>query len=120
MNAIGHHAPDIEIGCVVDTYLRIERVLWNEVSCILLLRESLDGKFPVEIGHHNGVIPGVLCSVNHDDITITDSGILHGVTRDSDIKRGRGVSNHQFIQVKRRFNIIVSGRGESARDAPKK
>jgi hypothetical protein len=114
MNAIGYHAPDGKIGCVGDLYWLIEGVFWNKVKRPISLRKPFDRKFSVQVDEDNGVMPGLPGSINHDDITITDSGVLHGVTGDSDIKCSRRVSNHEFIQVKRCLDIIVGWRGEAA------
>ena len=120
MNAIGDHAPDGKIACPGDRYGWIEGVFWHEVEGTIALSEPFHRKFSVQVGNDNGVLPGLPGSINHDDITITDSGVLHGVTGDSDVKGGRRVSNDEFIQVKRGLDIIVSWRGEAAGDVPKK
>ena len=114
MNAIGDHAPDGKIGGVGDLYWLIEGVFWNKVKRTIPLRKPFHRKFPVQVGNDDGVMPRLPGSINHDDITMTDSGVHHGVAGDSDIKGGRRVSNHELIQVKRRLDIIVGWRGEAA------
>lgn len=118
MNDPAHHANDFERL----TFLGDDRL----ITCSLVLRaqpdgvpalvEPFNGKAVIQLGDDNVPVPRLLGEIHHQHVAVPDTGIHHRVALSLYEIGGRGIGDHQLIEVDGFLLVALCGRREASLD----
>ena len=79
--------------------------------------QPLEGQFTVHRGHHDRTgfdLPG---TVDHQQITVADTGADHRIALDTQEEGRRRVPNHVLVEIDGTFEVIIGGRRNAGGNA---
>ena len=107
----GDDAPQLGI---VRANVRIGRIVGGENGARPGHGKVLDGELAVQHGDHDVTGLGDDTAVNHEQVAVEDSGVLHGLALRPDEERRGWPSNQMMVQIEFALYVIV-GRAREAR-----
>ena len=119
-NTAGHHAPDQQLLVGRDGDNGVAGISRAELDQPALLEEAFDGQLAVQDRDDDIVVLRLQRAVHDQEVTIVQSGALHGVAGQADIERGGWVMDQELMKVEVAVQVIVGGRRESSRDLRQK
>jgi len=120
MNHGGHNPPDIQLHLGGHFDWGKMDVLRHEIQPPALLDDPLYRQLSVNCGNDDPVIIRLQGPVHNKDVPGMNTGIDHGIPRDPDKKRRRGIPHQKLVEVQLPVNIIIRGEGKPAGIATRK
>jgi putative SOS response-associated peptidase YedK len=99
LDAAGDHAPDLDGLAFLGRDVWVGRVGGLEFDATGPLVQLLDGKVPIDDGHHNVVVARLDGLVHHQDVIVKDADFDHGVPAGPQEVGGLCVLDQQLREV---------------------
>ena len=112
MNHVSDHSPNTEIVTLGDVYGLVVRIGGLQRHVPVAHTNTLNGKLPVDDADRHPVIFGANRPVYHQQVTVADTRVPHGVALRPNVESSRWVLDQVLVEIEPELFVVVGRRGE--------
>ena len=117
MDHMNGDAPDLNLAAAVKLQRGIVRMGGFQAQPAAMAHQALEGEGTVKNGHDHLPRPRFETAIDHQEITVVDAGVGHGVAADMQEKGAGGMPDKLFIEVDPHIDVVIGGGWEPSGNA---